>query len=178
MGQSILITDGVPTTDGSRPLVVQHSSRRWAMATASHIIDISASADETKVKEAREFEAKIVDILDKHHALVQENESARLSDDPDGYASPLSEGVHLDTVDDCVSAIVAAAAPYGFAKFMSDTAVQADLAGLLKTHFSDSAAIERQRHADATAHPKAAAFMASIHGADALSATHAQFKGA
>lgn len=177
MGQSILITDGVPTTDGSRPLVVQHSSRRWATATASHIIDISASADETKVKEAREFEAKIIDILDKNHAMVQENESARLDADPDGYMSPLHEGVHHDTVDECVAAIVAAAAPYGFAKYMADEAVQSDIGKLLKTHFGDSAAIERQRHADNNAHPAAAAFMASIHG-DALSVTHASLKGA
>lgn len=56
----ILVTDGGP-----------HPPEKWAEVTASQVIDISSTAPESKLSEARAYERRIVGILTRHHANAQ-----------------------------------------------------------------------------------------------------------
>lgn len=127
-----------------------HAPDKWARATASHIIDISATAPETKIREAREFEAKLVAILQPHHATVQDGERMGLHRKGGvHYAVELDPSPHIgDPFDE----IIAASKDYSFAAHFEKPETQDYIRRVLGSHFATAMHIERMWHADTNPH--------------------------
>lgn len=143
---------GVLATDGG-----PHPPETWAAVTASQVIDIASSASGALLAEARDFRARVEEILVGHHRLAQEHERG-------GLATEGAErlGTDIDTsghVPDAVDDIIAAAKGTSFAAHFAQPPVRAYLERLVHEHFHHSMHIERQWHADSNPeHPHAAAF--------------------
>ncbi len=153
MFPKILITDGGP-----------HPAEKWAVITAGAIIDVAESArGKPSAIEGRKLELKIIDILEGHHAKVQEHERGAIK--KHGVARlehPIDPTEHLDTPFD---EIVAAAKGTMFESYFAKPEVRDSLRNVLGQHFATSMHIERSWHADRNpADPKAVAFMQKYHG--------------
>lgn len=132
---SLLITNDGP-----------HPPEKWAGVTSSQIIDIAASAPNALYKEAREFEAKIQDVLTHHHQNIQDRERRLLKEQGSPrLAEPMG---HDQDVEDCVGDICDMAKKTSFADHFAKPDVQQYLTRLLREHFHHNALIERQYHAD------------------------------
>jgi hypothetical protein len=159
MNVGILATDGGP-----------HPPEKWAQVTASQIIDIASDAPEAKLREARVFEARVLEILTGHHSLVQEHERGGLANEgPERLATDIDTSGHVpDAVDD----IISAAKGTSFAPHFAKPEVRAYVERLLHEHFHHAMHIERSWHADAHPnHPHAKAFREAMHGAPVIDAT-------
>ena len=136
MQTGILVTDGGP-----------HPADKWAEATSSHIVSIADSLSGAKRASAFKLQAAVIDILEKHHGLVQNGEQAKLQASPDRLASGLDANDHTD-LDQVVGEIVTAAAGTAWAETFALTETQTQLKALLASHFHTSMHIERSWHAD------------------------------
>jgi len=132
MTVGVLVTDDGP-----------HSPADWARATADQIVDISAEAEETKIREAERFRGQLVALLTHHHERVQSSESARLADSA-RYAEPLDPSEYVDVP---VREIVDLASGYSFADHFANPETQQYLRDVLASHFATSMNIERRWHA-------------------------------
>jgi len=132
---------GIMKTDGG-----PHPADKWAQATASQIIDIGSESPAVLLKEARDFEAKIVSIMTAFHTTAQANEQAQLAANASHSATPLT--VDTDAVQAAVSQIVAASVGTTFAAHFSLPATQTYLTNLIGTHFATVQHIERLWDAD------------------------------
>jgi hypothetical protein len=145
---------GIMATDGGA-----HPPEKWARTTASQIISIASSAPDALLREATDFEARLVETLTKHHGLVQDSERGALgTEGPERLASVIDTSQHTpDAVDD----VIALARGTSFAAHFAKPEVRAYLERLLHEHFHHSMHIERSWHADANPdHPHAVAFRA------------------
>jgi len=150
MQVGVMITDGGP-----------HPSEKWADQTASQIIDIAATAPESKLMEARAFREKIVEILTPHHAKVQEHERGKLAASIEHMVTPLDPSEHID---EAVDAIIAAAKGLSFEAHFHKPETRAYLVNLIGSHFATAMHIERSWHADRNPDSEhAKAFRAAHH---------------
>ncbi len=149
---------GVLKTDGG-----PHPAETWAQITASQIISISSSAPDILLKEAQEFENKLIGVLTTHHTNAQESERSVLeAEGTKLLANDIDTSEHVDAA---ASAIVALARGTHFAVHFAKPEVRKYLEKLLHSHFHHSMLIERSWHADEHAdHPDAIAFKEKMVG--------------
>ncbi|MFO1185835.1 MAG: hypothetical protein U1E56_13790 [Bauldia sp.] len=138
----ILKTDGGP-----------HPADVWAAATAKQIVDLlqidPASASPAAVaarKAVRPFETRIIEILEGAHDAIQKTERAALAGDA-GARLAAAGTPEIDSIEEAVAAIVAAAAGTPFSAHFAGAPMQEFLARHLAIHFSTSIDVERQWHA-------------------------------
>jgi hypothetical protein len=149
MNVGCMITNGGP-----------HPPEKWASVTAQKIIDISANAPDALYREARDFQAKIEELLVAHHRLAQQHERAALATEgPARLVTELDTSAHApDALDD----ILAAARGTSFAAHFAKPETQVYLARVLHEHTHHIMHIERSWHADAHPdHEHAKAFKAA-----------------
>ena len=156
----LMATDGGP-----------HPPAKWAAVTADGVLDIAATAPDTLLREATEFKRKVVDVLTRHHGLVQDHGRTGLATEgTDRLASPIdTSGLIPDAVDD----IIALGRGTSFEAHFAKPETRAYLEDLLHNHFHHSMYIERSWHADAHSdHPLARAFRAAAADGHALLPLH------
>lgn len=134
---------GILITNGS----ANHSPEVWAAATASHIIDIAKHVAGESRAAAVKLEAAIIDILEKHHASIQEGEKAFCCIRPERHADPHNPNDHVE-LDAAVAEIVVAASTTPWAADFAQYDMINHLHALLHSHFATSMDIERKLHAD------------------------------
>jgi hypothetical protein len=132
---------GVMTTDHG-----PHPAEKWAEQTAAQIVQISETAPEAKLAEAREFQRKVTAALTGHHQLVQDRERDHLrTKGAARHADHLDPSEHLD---DAIDAIVAAAKGTSFAAHFARPEVLGYLRQTVGGHFATAMHIERLWHGD------------------------------
>ncbi len=146
MQPSIMVTDGGP-----------HPAEKWAQVTASQIVDIASTAPDVLLREAREFEAKLIQLLQRHHSLVQSHERSGLdTHGPERLATDIDTSSHLGGA---AREIIALAKGTSFEAHFAKPEVAAYLERVIHEHFHHSMHVERQWYAGANSdHPHAAAF--------------------
>lgn len=153
---------GILITDGGA-----HPADKWAEATAQHIVKIAESASGERRAAAVKLEAAIIDILEGHHAIVQNGERAAIVEH--GHARilhPLDADHHI-SVDGAVKEIVAAAKNTPWAVDFEKEETVAGLTHLLHSHFKTSMHIERSWHADRNPKPDEAKAFYALHNVGA-----------
>ena len=74
-----------------------HSPEKWAATSASQLIQIAADAAGEQALEGRRLELKLLDILERHHGLVQSEEKEGLErHGVDRYEHPINVWDHVD----------------------------------------------------------------------------------
>src|SRR5678815_5186253 len=58
----------------------KHPPEKWAELAADEIIEISGEASATKVKEAKDFRVKLVEMLTDHHQYMMDHEQEQIVD--------------------------------------------------------------------------------------------------
>lgn len=134
---------GVMVTDGG-----PHPPEKWAEVTASHIIDISATAPEAKLKEAREFRDKITGILTGHHANNIRRERNKLAAGTDDHFATALDPT--ETVEEAVAEIIAASKGLSFAAHFEKLETQQYLRNAIGSHMATAQHIERMWASDDT----------------------------
>ena len=153
---SILKTDGGP-----------HPASKWAEATAGHIVQIGEHVAGAELVRARRFELTVMDIVEAHHATVQDGERGKIvSDGHDRILAALDPSDHL-SIDDAVGEIVAASVGTTFETHFAQPFVRAYLVDLLTQHFRTSMHVERSWHADRNPATKQALQFRAIHHGEA-----------
>lgn len=123
-----------------------HPASLWAETTADQILTVDPSASEDQLQAGNILRDKLVDVLEKHHAIVQKHERDELTDDHERLATELKpEEYH---VEEAVAAVAAAAAGTMFADHFAKSDVKDYPRRLLTQHFQTSMDIERSWHAD------------------------------
>ena len=123
-----------------------HPASKWADTTADQIVTVDPSASEDQLQAGNVLRDKLVDVLEKHHALVQKHERDELADDDERVATELKpEDYH---VAEAVAAVIAVAAGTAFAAHFAKPEIVDYLHRLLTQHFQTSMDVERSWHAD------------------------------
>jgi hypothetical protein len=151
--QNVLITNGGP-----------HSPEKWAEATASNIVDIAQHVAGEKRAAAVKLQAAIIDILEGHHAAVQNGERAQIAAiGHDRLQAPNNPDDHL-SLDDAVAQIIQAAKGTPWEADFANPEMAPNIKALLSSHFATSIQIERSWHADRNPGvPQAVAFRNQFH---------------
>jgi len=154
MKVSILTTNGGP-----------HSPEKWAIATASNIIEIAASAAGVQEMEGRKLENTIIDILEKHHTSVQLKERDKLvTHGSDALVHEFNVNEHVE-IEDVVKEIVAAGKQSKWSQHFDKPEVLSYIRQVIGTDFATNMQIERFYHCDRNPHDqKAIDYKARYHG--------------
>lgn len=153
MDVRILVTNGGP-----------HSAEKWAITTASQLIQIGADSASVQAIEGRKLELKLIDILEGHHGDVQKHERGQIEEH--GVARLCHDlDCECHDLDAKVAEIAAAAQGTIFEEHFSKPEVQQYVRGVLKQHFLTSMDIERSWHADANMHTEEAQTFRASRGA-------------
>ena len=123
----VMITDGGP-----------HPASKWAVMTASQIIQIEGIATD-----AQELEKKIVSVLEAEHATVQLYERRKLKDKTYRKA-PIDPSPYIDQA---FNAVIQQADGTRFETHFAKPDVQEYIRTVLGNHFATSMDIERGWHA-------------------------------
>jgi hypothetical protein len=130
---------GILVTDHGK-----HSAEKWAVHTASHIIQIASSAAGVQAFEGRKLELKVIDILEGNHQAVMDHEQVKLKEH--GVARHAQEYDPEEFVDTALDAIVAAAKGTRFEEHFANHETVEHISRVLHEHFAASMDIERQWH--------------------------------
>jgi hypothetical protein len=130
---------GILVTDNGK-----HSAEKWAVHTASSIIQIAASAAGVQAIEARKLELNVLNILEVRHKEAMDYERAELEKDGIArQAQPCDPEAFADTA---LAEIVAASQGTRFEEHFKNPETVLHIARVLHEHFAASMTIERQWH--------------------------------
>ena len=124
-----------------------HSPEKWAAATASHIVSIAHSVAGQERAAAVKLEASVIDILEKHHGIVQAGERSAIITDSSRLAKELDANEHTE-VEAVASEIISATNGTAWQIECGTEDFKAALVHLLKSHLHTNMHIERSHHAD------------------------------
>lgn len=154
----ILITNN---TDGN------HSPDQWAMATSEMVAE-ATDLDGEKLVAAQKLQAKIAEVLVKHHGDVQRDEAEALKADPQHVHKAFHHALKAD-LNNIVAEIVKAAEGSQWEEHYKRKDVQQAVRAVVENHLHSSMHVERLCHADRN--PKcqyAAAYKAMHHNGGAV----------
>jgi hypothetical protein len=121
-----------------------HSPEKWAVATAQMIFPVYESdLSGEKLLEAKRKELELIELLTKHHAWHQNDEKAKLVENPEHVLSPLSHDPSSIT-----SKIVEMMHGTSWQEHFTHPDVQQAVADTLKSHTMTNRYTERSWHAD------------------------------
>ena len=130
---------GIMVTNGST-----HSPEKWASTSASQLIQIAADAAGEQAIEGRRLELKMLDILERHHGLVQSEEKEGLErHGVDRYEHHINV---MDRVDEAFEEILEASKGTQFESHFMKEEVQEHCKEVLRKDFVTEIEIERSWH--------------------------------
>ena len=130
MQVGILVTNGGP-----------HSPEKWASTSASQLIQIAADAAGEQAIEGRRLELKMLDILERHHGLVQSEEKEGLKRyGVDRHGHPIDVWDHVNAA---FEEILAASKGTQFESHFMKEEVQEHCKEVLRKDFTTEVEIER-----------------------------------
>lgn len=129
-----------------------HPASKWAEVTVDHVVKVDPNASEAELQAGNKLRHDLIEVLEKHHGVVQEHERGKLGEDMlrlHENLDPLDEHV-----EDAMDEINRVAEKSDYAYHFKQPAVQAYVRQVLKEHFATSMDVERSWHADRNAdHP-------------------------
>jgi hypothetical protein len=136
---------GILVTSGG-----SHPPEKWAAASAGQIIQIAAEAAGEQAIEGRRLELKMLDILERHHGLVQDEEKQGLEKfGVDRYSHPIDV---KERVDSAFDEILAASKGTIFEKHFMQENVQEHVKEVLRKDMTTEVEIERSWHKSRAEH--------------------------
>jgi hypothetical protein len=134
----------------------KHPASKWADIAADEIIDISAEAPELKVKEAKEFRAKLHHMLTRHHQHMMDHEQDLIKGGDHHLDLPYDTEEHADKA---VDEICKLAKGTSFEAHFAQPNVRAHLTEVCNRSFKSAKLVERhhfhsERERSKTAHGK------------------------
>ena len=119
----------------------KHPASKWADVAADEIIDISAEAPETKLKEAKEFRSKLHQIMTGHHQHMMDHEQAQIKAGKHDLDLPYDTEKYADKV---VKEICALAKGTSFEAHFSSPTVLEHLSAVCNRNFKSAKLVERR----------------------------------
>ena len=121
-----------------------HSPEKWAATSSNQIINIAADAAGEQALEGRRLELKLLDILEKHHSVVQSEEKRGLEKfGVDRYEHSINVWDH---VNEAFDEILAASKGTQFESHFMKEEVQEHVKEVLRKDFTTEVEIERAWH--------------------------------
>ena len=121
-----------------------HSPEKWAATSASQIISIAADAAGEQAIEGRRLELKMLDILERHHGVVQDEEKQGLERyGVDRHGHPINVWDHVNAA---FEEILAASKGTQFESHFMKEEVQEHCKEVLRKDFVTEIEIERSWH--------------------------------
>jgi hypothetical protein len=141
-----------------------HSAAKWSEATASHIVEIGEHLAGEKRSGAIKLQARIVDIMERHHLAVQTVERDKMKKDAARVGLPTVNPRDNTDIDAAVSEIVAAAKGTPWEADFDKPEAATHMRDLLTRHLRTNMHIERSWYADTNPDsPHSKAFRAMHH---------------
>ncbi len=116
----------------------KHPAEKWAELAADEIIEISDEAPETKVKEAKEFREKLIEMLAVHHQYMMDDEQKRIKAGKHDLNLPYETEEYTKKV---VAEICDLAEGYSFEEYIVD--VREELEAVCNRNFKSAKLVER-----------------------------------
>ena len=118
----------------------KHPASKWADLAADEIIEISAEAPETKIREANEFRAKLVQAMTGHHQYMMNHEQAQIKAGKHDLDLPYETEDYADKV---VDEICGLAKGTSFEAHFAQPHVRAHLTEVCNRNFKSAKLVER-----------------------------------
>ena len=136
-----------------------HSAEKWAMATARELVPTNLVTDGERLIQALKLQLGVAEALVVHHAAVHTKERAGLAaSGGEHLLAPFEPAPHTSPA---LAAVQAAAEGTPWEAHWALSSVLEAAWGVLESHFSTSAHVERSWHADRNpSDPHCAAFRA------------------
>jgi len=121
-----------------------HSPEKWAAASAGQLIQIAAEATGEQAIAGRRLELQLLDILERHHKIVQDEEKLALKEEGVAhYEHPIDVSNHVfDAFDEIMSSTKSS----HFAEHFSDPIVQGHVLDVIRKDMQTIIEIERAWH--------------------------------
>ena len=123
-----------------------HSPEKWSATSCEQIIKIAANAAGEQAVAGRRLELKLLDVLERHHGILQEEEKDCLSHyGTDRYDHPINIKNHVnETFDE----VLAASKGSPFENHFMQKAVQEHVREVIRKDMQSIVEIERSWHKD------------------------------
>ena len=121
----------------------KHPAFKWAELAADEIIEISAQAPETLMREAMEFRKRLVDLLTHHHQHSMDAEQKEIKAGKDRLDRHLDTEDHADRVTEEICHL---SHNMSFADHFAKDEVKQHLNAVLNRYFKSAKLVERQHH--------------------------------
>jgi len=134
---------GIMITNGGA-----HPAGKWAEATAARIIQTGIPGMGDAPAGARKFEIAIIELLEGHHAAVQEGERGKIAEiGHDRLLHPLDPNEHR-SIEQVADEIIAASKGAALEPHFAAPEVRQYVLDCIATDFGTSIQVERRYHAD------------------------------
>lgn len=130
----------------------KHPASKWAELAADDIVEISAQAPTTLMKEAMELRRTLIDLLTRHHQHMMDHEQAQIKAGKHDLDLPYETEEHADNVTDEICGLSQGTS---FGEHFKQDHVRAYINGVCNKYFKSAKLVERHHYHSVKAHAEA-----------------------